>query len=284
MSLNGLQEPSGCTGRGRGLARGINARSRGRGICDAPPSELPGIGSLNLNGAKNGYKEDARTAFQNVISKPKNGSEVSKVVIKWLDLAETDEGIGEAVAEAVCELMSHDEYGDKIRAEALTRVYTMYEECLNGKVKSPTVLAKRFSFTGFMYLIQRAPETHKRFEIYEKPILLYIKELLAHKLTEDLVNVLTKQVAINGVVLHSTEAGREDLERIFLSIRQLLLADSTDSKLRPYLLFLCDLQAAHYQPLPQALLKLYSNYFTDSQLNSYRPLEIDVKLYGIHKF
>lgn len=52
---------------------------------------------------------------------------MTQVLEKWLDLAETDQDIGEAVATAVCEMMTHVEYGDVIRANVMTRIYTMFE-------------------------------------------------------------------------------------------------------------------------------------------------------------
>lgn len=267
--------PSGCTGRGRGMP----GRSRGRGITDgALPDNVPGIRSLNLNGHKNGYKEDVHTALSTVTSCSRNEPEVTQVLEKWLDLAETDQDIGEAVATAVCEMMTHVEYGDVIRANVMTRIYTMFEECRNHKVKSVSTLTTRFSFTGYMYMVQREPLTHKRIGIYDRPMLLYIQEILTHKLTEETVKVLTKQIAINGIALYANPDNKSDLESIFILIRRALL--SCESTLRPYLLFLCDIQGRGYHPLSQAVSKFYAEFFLESQLKSYRPLVIDLKLYG----
>lgn len=94
-------------------------------------SQVPGIRSLNLNGDTNGYtdriQEDARTALETVISKSKNETEVIAVLNKWLDLACTNEDIGEAVAKSVCELMPHAEYGDKIRETVLGKIFKLFQ-------------------------------------------------------------------------------------------------------------------------------------------------------------
>lgn len=86
------------------------------------------------------------------------------------------------------------------------------------------------------------------------------------------------QISINGIALNSTAEGRAELEQIFISIRETLLLDSIEAKLRPYLLFLCDIQAANYKPLAENLMKFYSKYLDSCQ--RYKPSDIDVKLYG----
>lgn len=282
MAANSV--PSGCTGRGRGVvSKSVEppglARGRGRGVGDAPAENpVPGVGSLKINGDGNGYDTDARTALETVTEKPGNMSEVTTVLNKWLDLAEANEDIGEAVARSACELMAHGEYGDKIREITLGRIFQMFKECSDQKIKSTSTLVHRFSFMSYMYLIQRHPDSHKRFDIYIAPLLLFTKEILKHKLTEDVVKILAKQISINGIALNSTAEGRAELEQIFISIRETLLLDSIEAKLRPYLLFLCDIQAANYKPLAENLMKFYSKYLDSCQ--RYKPSDIDVKLYG----
>ncbi|XP_008477399.1 uncharacterized protein LOC103514307 [Diaphorina citri] len=134
MAANSV--PSGCTGRGRGVvSKSVEppglARGRGRGVGDAPAENpVPGVGSLKINGDGNGYDTDARTALETVTEKPGNMSEVTTVLNKWLDLAEANEDIGEAVARSACELMAHGEYGDKIREITLGRIFQMFKVLL----------------------------------------------------------------------------------------------------------------------------------------------------------
>lgn len=98
-------------------------------LCFLAPAEnpVPGVGSLKINGDGNGYDTDARTALETVTEKPGNMSEVTTVLNKWLDLAEANEDIGEAVARSACELMAHGEYGDKIREITLGRIFQMFK-------------------------------------------------------------------------------------------------------------------------------------------------------------
>ncbi|KAL1456501.1 hypothetical protein WDU94_001229 [Cyamophila willieti] len=277
---------SGVTGRGRGgLARSVEpppapGRGRGRGIIDENDLIAPGLGSLNINGGNlNGYKEDASTALETVTSRPKNEAEVKSVLGKWLDMASTNEDIGEAVSTSVCKLMPHAVYGDLIRETVLGRIFEMFKVCQEQKTKSPSTLATQLSFIGYMYLIQRAPGTHKRLEFYVSPMLVFIKEILKHRLSEDVVKLLTKQIAINGIALHANTDGQKELSNVMLSVRHLLLSEGTQSTIRSYLLFLCDLQAAEYRAVSDTLVKFYSQHIPRSLLDSCKPLEIDVKLY-----
>uniref|UniRef100_A0A8D9EK88 Uncharacterized protein n=1 Tax=Cacopsylla melanoneura TaxID=428564 RepID=A0A8D9EK88_9HEMI len=278
---------SGVTGRGRGgLGRAVEpppapGRGRGRGIFDEKDLTAPGLGSLNItNGNLNGYKEDASTALETVTSRPNNKPEVKSVLTKWLDLALTSEDIGEALSTSVCKLMSHAEYGDIIRETVLGRIFEMFKDCQDQKTKSSTTLANQLSFIGYMYLIQRSPDTHTRLDFYVSPVILFMKEILKHRLSEDVVKLLTKQIAINGIALHANADGRAELTNVMITIRQRLLSEDTPSSVRPYLLFLCDLQAGDYRALSESsLVNFYSQHIPRSLLDSFKPLEIDIKLY-----